>query len=290
MINKKSSPGLYIAATEQQAQLLPYDLYDMGALAVETRDSTTMNLPDNTDKVLLIAGFENSEQRDSARQILAREYSPLDIISKDITDDGWSEGWKQFFKPVVLNTLQVITPWMEPPDKNLKTLVIDPGQAFGTGGHATTKLILQFLENRHLSGSLPSRILDVGCGSGILSIACAMMGATDITGIDIDEVCENAVAKNAAANSVDGFITAKTAVPSDITGRWPLVLANIQLAVFLKTASSIAPLVETGGELLISGILKDQKQQCIELFSEFTVEQSSELEGWLALALRKKRQ
>ncbi|MBN2802891.1 MAG: 50S ribosomal protein L11 methyltransferase [Deltaproteobacteria bacterium] len=284
MTNKESSPGLFILTDTLMAEILPYDLYDMGAVAVETRDNTTMNIPDQSDMTLLIAGFSDSEKRDAAKKTLMQSNKELLIESTQIEDDGWSEGWKRFFKPVILDTMQVITPWMEPPHKNLNTIIIDPGQAFGTGGHATTRLILSFLEKED---SIPDKILDVGTGSGVLSIACAKMGSSNITAFDIDENCKPAVLQNAAKNRVEKNIDAFTAEPKDISGKWPLVLANIQLAVFLKTAKEISALVEDGGKLIISGILVDQLDDCIKLWPGFKVIRHEQEDEWIALVLVK---
>ncbi len=287
MNKQNSSPGLSLITSLNHTELLPYDLYDMNAIAVETRDSTTMNVPEKNDSALIIAGFKNRKHRNKAFDTLLADKRVEDLIKIEITDDGWSEGWKLFFKPVILNTMQVITPWMNPPENDLQTIVIDPGMAFGTGGHATTKLILGFLEDPKRSKKLPDAILDVGTGSGVLAIACALMGADQITGIDIDPNCQEAVFKNAKANSVQNRVTPITAVPSDIKNSWPLVLANIQLAVFLQTANDIATLVEPNGELLISGILKDQQEQCIKLWPGFTVKEIKSQDEWIAISLIK---
>jgi ribosomal protein L11 methyltransferase len=137
-------------------------------------------------------------------------------------------------------------------------------------------------------GQMPQRVLDVGAGSGVLAIAAVRMGVSFALAVDIDELATRAVVENATRNGVEKCIEARTAVPADLDGLWPLVLANIQLAVFADCAADITRLVVPGGRLIVSGILLEQKDACLNLFSGFEVEELREREGWLGLLLRRK--
>ena len=276
-----------VGADEEE---LPWVLQDLGAVAVETRDETTMDRAES-GRALLIAGFEDAGTRDAAVAELARIIPAAEIEPVDVGDDGWSSGWRAFFKPVILETVRVITPWMEPPPGDGVTVVIDPGLAFGTGGHATTRLILEMLERRAAAGGLPGRVLDVGIGSGVLSIAAVMLGAGMAEGFDIDEESVQAVRDNAAANRVGDRVrawadTPDRVVPDRVEGAWPLVLANIELRVFERHAADIAPLVAAGGEVILSGLLEDQVEACLGLWPGFELVERTAVDGWAALALR----
>lgn len=279
--------GICVRTQEGHHEELPYDLSDWGAQAVETRDSSTMTGVDDANVVLYIAGFESEADRAHAAQCLQTNYPELEILLQEIRDDGWSEGWKKFFAPVVLEKLQVITPWMEPVNVSAQPIVIDPGQAFGTGGHATTKLMLLFIE-AHSEKGFPSRILDIGTGSGVLAIGCAKLGATHILGFDVEQASVEATLENAQRNQVSSSVFAQLASPQDMQGEWPLVLANIQLAVFLECAPAIASLVVSGGTLYISGILQEQKEKCLSLWPDFKLLEIRQEGEWLAMALEKK--
>ena len=108
-------------------------------------------------------------------------------------------------------------------------MVIDPGQAFGTGGHESTKLVLQMLERRSARHGLPSGVLDVGTGSGILAIAARMLGAKEVLGIDIEDESIEAFENNARRNRIRAGLSCRLGSAADVTGTWPLVLANLQL-------------------------------------------------------------
>ena len=287
-MKKQIYPCLAVIADEHNAEDLPWTLQDLGAVSVESRDESTMTA-EQMGKVLMIAGFSDAETRNEAAHSLSKNSNGIKVSIKDVKDDGWSTAWRDFFKPVVFDTLQIITPWMKPPRDDRKTIVLDPGQAFGTGGHATTKLLVSMLERRASAGTLPQRVLDVGIGSGVLSIAAVKLGVNEALGVDIDEESIVATVDNAEVNGVGDKIKALLGTAHSLDGQWPLVLANIELSVFLKHAVDIAPLVELGGELLVSGLLKDQVTRCTKLWPGFEVKETDTLDDWASIALRRFR-
>lgn len=280
--------GVFITTREGTYEELPYELYDYGAIGVETRDRFTMSNAPKADTVLYIGGFETEAARNRAADERSVRYPALEMTRGEMRDDGWSEGWKKFFKPVILEKLRVITPWMDLPQTHHQSIVIDPGQAFGTGGHATTKLMLQLIES-HADRGFPEHILDVGTGSGVLAIAAVKLGASHVLGFDIEEPSVEATRKNAARNHVSESIEVMLASPEEIDGAWPLVFANIQLAVFLEHANAVARLVAPGGTLYISGILEEQRDRCISLWPAFALKQVVQEGEWLAMELIKSK-
>ncbi|MCP4679463.1 MAG: 50S ribosomal protein L11 methyltransferase [Deltaproteobacteria bacterium] len=277
-------PCLHVTAPLERADEISWLLVDFGAQAVEQRDETTMKAS-GAELCMLLAGFSGPTDRDLARAAL---HSHLDekteVRSVDVTDDGWSTRWREFHQPVILEKLQIIAPWMDPPTKDRIAIVIDPGQAFGTGGHDTTHLILEMLEGR---SELPREVLDVGTGSGVLAIAAVKLGAKKVTAIDIDEDAFAATRENAQANQVADHIDTLLGTARDLDETWSLVLANLELGVFLKSAGSIAKRVAPGGKVLLSGLLIGQVEQCLSLWPGFELVARREKDGWAALALRR---
>lgn len=282
-------PCISVVAPRLDADEISFLLADLGALAIEQRDESTMTAS-ASDKAELIAGFKDKEARRRAAESLeAMSLQGVAARLIEVSDDGWSERWKEFFKPIELSRIRVAAPWMEPAACGLETIVIDPGQAFGTGGHATTRLVLQMLEKRAKESKIPFFVLDVGAGSGVLSIAAAKLGAGKVSAIDIDEESVSATLNNARANGVADRIDAMRKPAREIEGRWPLVLANLDAATFLEESRFLARNVETGGEILMSGLLDDQVDRIVGLWPGFDAKERLSCEGWSGIALEKVR-
>ena len=185
------------------------------------------------------------------------------VVVREPVDPDWRERWKLFFVPfAVSERLRVRPPWEAAlPETGLAggpavEVVIDPGMAFGTGHHETTHLCLQALDELAAAGSLPSSLLDVGCGSGILSIAARLLGAARAVAVDIDPDSVAATRDNAVANGVSVAVS-DTAV-GRVQGTFPLVIANILASILDPLAEDIAARVAPGGRLMLSGALQEQ--------------------------------
>jgi ribosomal protein L11 methyltransferase len=149
--------------------------------------------------VLLLHIFpEGVEELDGAYAVYADE-PPLgfDVVAVDDVSDGWEDRWRDFHHGVRVGRCWIGPPWEQPPADDL-AVVIDPGRAFGTGAHATTRLCLDLIQEQE-----PTSLLDVGCGSGVLSVAAAKLGFAPVTAVDLDEVALATTRSNAAANGVD---------------------------------------------------------------------------------------
>lgn len=161
----------------------------------------------------------------------------------DEVDGGWSEAWKCFHRPVRIGPLWVGPPW-ERPDADATAVVIDPGRAFGTGGHGTTRLCLELLLERERG-----RVLDIGCGSGVLAIAAAKLGFAPVVAIDYEDASLEAAQANADANGVDLEVR-RVDVLTDSLPSADLALANITAG----TVAAVAPRLAAGA-LIASGYL-----------------------------------
>ena len=179
---------------------------------------------------------------------------------------GWGEAWKKFHQPVRIGRLWVGPPW-EDPDQGLVPVVVDPGLAFGTGAHPTTQLCLRFLLEHD-----PVSLLDLGCGSGVLSIAAAKLGYGPVTALDLDEAAVSATRTNAATNGVE----LKVGLADVLTDPLPevdLALANIASEPLREVAGRIA-----AAELVASGYLVSEEPH----LDGWKLQERKELQGWVA--------
>jgi len=206
-------------------------------------------------------------------------------------DPNWRDRWKRWFTGFrISDQLAVRPPWEEPsgPDEGL-TLVIEPGMAFGTGQHETTWLCLEHLERLRTSGRLPERLLDVGCGTGILSIAAAGMGVGQVTGVDIDPDAIRCAHDNAVANGVEDRLELSTTPASDLPETYPLVVANILGHILLRLADDLVARTAPGGVLILSGLLETQRGELLEAFETrgCELETSATRGPWTRLDMRR---
>jgi ribosomal protein L11 methyltransferase len=179
----------------------------------------------------------------------------------------WRDAWKKYFKVSRLTRQFVVVPSWEPytPAAGDIAIDLDPGMAFGTGTHASTRLVLEHLQELADANVSPARILDVGCGSGILSIAAVKCWpAATAVALDNDPIAAQATAENAAHNKVGDRIAAAITPVGDLSETFPLVLANIQAHVLRELKAAL--LARTGGTLILSGLLTPQAAPLAEEF------------------------
>jgi ribosomal protein L11 methyltransferase len=211
-----------------------------------------------------------------------------------IPDENWMEAWKVHYQPIKVGRRLIIVPsWLESPDSDRISIKIDPGMAFGTGTHPTTHLCLELLESNMLKGSW---VIDVGCGSGILSIAALKLGADLAQGVDIDEASVKASRENADANGIptDRFVIGRGSVAEVLSGKFqirnaPLVVANILAPIIIRLFDTgLAELAEPGGAIILSGILADQADGVIASAEAHGLKLSEkrQMGDWVALLMR----
>lgn len=178
------------------------------------------------------------------------------VDTRIVPEEAWAEDWKQHFKPRRIGRRLLIRPTWEAaePAPGDVEIVLDPGQAFGTGDHPTTRLCLELLENANPAGKM---VADVGCGSGILSIAACLLGAEKVSAVDIDDLSIEVAKENRALNGVDFkcFVGDGFASLEPDTG-WDIVLSNIISATLIRVAPDARNAVHTGGLWIVSGIIR----------------------------------
>lgn len=206
--------------------------------------------------------------------------APQDIFIEDIADQDWVRATQSQFQPVqVSERLWVVPTWHTAPDANAINLIIDPGLAFGTGTHPTTRLCLEWLD-KNLQGG--ETVLDYGCGSGILAIAAMKLGAASAVGVDIDENAVVAAQHNAMQNQAN--VTFFAATENAGIAKADIVLANILANPLKMLAPLLANHTRVGGHIVLSGILDHQVDEVRAVYAEwFRMKPALQSEGWTLL-------
>ncbi len=231
-------------------------------------------------------------------------------VFRPVADQNWMEAWKEHYQPIPIGKRLIIVPvWLESPEAERIPIRIDPGMAFGTGTHPTTQLCLELMEKFFDDGlqtphdgtsspaPRPTSVIDVGCGSGILSIGALKLGAGYALGVDIDEASVKASRENADSNGIEAqkFEIGLGSVEAVLQGRFqvrqaPLVLANILAPVIIRLfGAGLADLVTPGGSIILSGILAEQSQAVTSAAIEngLTFVEKCQMEDWVALAFNR---
>jgi ribosomal protein L11 methyltransferase len=259
-----------------------------------------------TGPITVRAYLEVNDQIEETRQKLEESLfylgmiQPLPVPSyKQIADQNWMEAWKQHYKPILIGQRLLILPaWMESPEPNRIAIKIDPGMAFGTGTHPTTQLCLELMEEvvnlRGLKDLGGLNVIDVGCGSSILSIAAIKLGAKSVIGVDIDEESVKNSRENADTNGVgEELILGVGSVKEILEGKFvfrkaPLVVANILAPVIIRLfGAGLADLIESNGAIVLSGILFEQEQSVIEAGQAqgLRMTERRQMGDWVALTM-----
>ena len=218
------------------------------------------------------------------------EYAPLLLTMADVADEDWENNWKQFYKPMEIgNRLLVVPEWEDAHGGERVKLVLNPGLTFGTGNHATTRLCLQALDT-HIHGG--ESVLDLGCGSGILSIAALRLGAAKAFACDIDEKCVDVAYENAALNGIGkdrytvrwGDVLSDEALRQEMGGGYDVVVANIVADVIMGLSGSVRPFLKAGGLFLCSGIIDDRAEEVLAKLKGdgWDVFEQRSSEGWFS--------
>jgi ribosomal protein L11 methyltransferase len=226
--------------------------------------------PDKLDKLL-----EKVSNKLSELAVIYPELAGAQLEFSELADHDWASDWQQHFPPFRVGDRLVIHPswtdWQAAGDEVVLTL--DPGQAFGTGTHATTSLCLDALAGHFAGVQPPNKILDVGTGSGILAMAGAALGAGQVVAIDIDKDACRIARDNISHNRLDHIVAVANAELEEVSGTYDLVLANILAGENLRLADQlVARLTPGAGQLVLSGILIEQEQTVIKGFASYPLD------------------
>lgn len=261
----KTTPGLLVSEIDQPHPQT--STMTIQALFTEAPDWSTIA------KALIT--FDIEIERDGTIEILE--------------DQDWQKNFRQHFEPFCIEErLWVFPAWeSEKAREHENALCIDPGMAFGTGQHATTALCLQAMATLLKPNDT---VIDYGCGSGILALSALKLGASSVAAIDIDETAIEACHRNATANTLPKASQSLTINLADSSHLKParIVLANILAPILIELANKLAALTESGGYLILSGLLEEQSESVLKTYKKnFNVSKILQNQGWICLILEK---
>lgn len=275
-------PYVHVDVPSDEAELISLELWELGAQGVEERDDRTFTRPAQAGLVTLVGSFADESAAEDAVAALCGRFAAR---TEFVVGDAWRDGWRAHFKPTRVGKRLVIRPSWEPfsPAEDDVVVTLDPGGAFGTGTHESTRLVLALLEDL----VTPVPVLDVGCGSGILSVAALLLGAESALAIDLDGPSVAATRENAQVNGVADRVTATDRPVTELDGRYALVLANIEAHILIPLAEALTARVSPGGVLVLSGILNHQVDEVLAAYPQFRSEACPSAGDWTALQLRR---
>ena len=266
----------------EQLELAQLMLWELGATGLEERDETTLVRESAPGQVVVIAAFPDEAAAQHALKKIHEEHE-AEIIY--LAHEDWATEWRRGFSAQRIGRRLLLHPsWEvvqgEPDDV---VLTIDPENAFGSGDHETTRLVLRLLD-QHVAGD--ERVLDVGCGSGVLSIAALLLGAASAVAVDIDEDAGVVARRNAEINGVVSRIEAFSRDVGDIDGVYDIVLANIETRVLIHMPDLLRARIAPGGFLALSGILRGERDELLAAYAPMRLEECLEEGEWCACLLR----
>jgi ribosomal protein L11 methyltransferase len=278
---------------------VPWGIYieDYSHLNEEVEEVAHIDLIDekllkkDRTKAVVHVYISPEDNPNEAVAFLRERYAAAGIPNRIKTDpcvqEDWINNWKKYFHPIPVGKKLLIRPDWEKAENPEGRVVVDlePGIAFGTGTHETTRLCMEFLEETVTPGC---SMLDVGCGSGILSVAGLLLGAGRAVGVDIDPLAVKTAAQNAERNHVaDRFTGICGSLTEKVEGKFDVVAANIVADVILQLARDIEKFLAPGAVFLVSGIIDEREQDVLDaLKGRFDVTARKEEKGWVAACCR----
>ncbi|MGZ3404919.1 MAG: 50S ribosomal protein L11 methyltransferase [Polyangia bacterium] len=264
-------------------------LVEIGAGGVEERDQTTFDKATDAAAPMLVVWLPVAEARPFLERAALAGLPPPADASRVRDEDEWRDVWKQYFAPRKVGRFVIVPSWEKyAPAADEIVLDMDPGRAFGTGGHPSTRLCLVALSELERPQSEAIRFLDVGCGSGVLAIACAK-SFPEATGlaVDVDADAVDVSRENALRNAVGERISVSATPVGEVHGPFDVVTANILPDVLIPLAGEIAARVGDGGTLILSGILRELADGVEAAYVErgLSTRQRLDEDGWRALVM-----
>ncbi len=278
-------PVVELTVASSDAELAAADLYDLDTVGVE-------EVFDDGATVGLRAGFTSDESAAKAERWLwlhHREWQPRFEV---VVGDDWLDAWREHFTPVRVGALTIVPDWegstrsvdvAAPPNQQI---LLDPKRAWGTGAHQSTALLLDAMQSP-MVGCAQARVLDVGCGSGILGIAALVLGAASSHGIDVDRSAITVTMENARRNHVDHRCTASWTPLADVTDSYDVVFANILAPILIALAADVQRVTRVGGTILLAGLIDEQVERVVHAYDSCSVIDDRHDGSWRALVLRR---
>ncbi len=278
-------------STMENAEALSDLLSEYGAAAVTLKDAQDQPIYEpelNTTPVwphtLVIGLYDADTDITTLIQQLTVAWAPKNLPEHQVQtlpDQVWERAWMDGFKPMQFGQrLWIVPSWHQAPDAKATNILLDPGLAFGTGTHPTTRLCLEWLDQNYHGDN---DVIDYGCGSGILAIAAALLGANHIDCIDTDPQALEATMDNGQRNHVES--TLSVFLPQNFTPKQvPLLVANILAGPLVELAPLLSSLTQNGGDIVLSGILEEQTEMVRNAYTSwFKIDNAVVIDGWVRL-------
>ncbi|MCA9733193.1 MAG: 50S ribosomal protein L11 methyltransferase [Deferribacteres bacterium] len=275
-----------IRLSPESIDLASYYLFELGAQGIQELEGHIIAYFSDMDEKDLQTGIEAvfHDLRSAGMPVFEES-----ILIEAVPQEDWHAGWRKYFKPILIDDILCVRPPWEKVKKRIEHhVIIEPKQAFGTGNHATTRLMLEAIAGKH--HVLPTSVLDLGTGSGILAIAhCKLKPTSQIIGVDIDPIAiENAV-ENAELNGVAEGIKWITGTFDDVPDQsFPMIYANLQRHIIIPLLPQFKARLQPDGTILFSGILVTEEVSMRVALDEngFSVIRQKQLEEWILLEVR----
>lgn len=250
----------------------------------------------STDGKVFVEGFFIREDKDEVKKSLLEgleflrnncdfDVGSLEIQFEEVEDNDWMTEWKKYYSPIILQKIAVYPSWVEPSDNSIPIVKIEPGSAFGTGEHESTRMCLELIQNLPLKRK---EIADIGCGSGILGMAGLRLGASSCYFSDLDPNAVDNLSINLDLNDLNDQSSYEVASLLQATEkRFDYIFANITVDILTLLAPSVKAHLKEGGQIVISGIIAERGQEIVEVFKKegFNILESLSLGDWLAYRL-----
>jgi ribosomal protein L11 methyltransferase len=277
-------PYVHVDVPAELAEEVGALLWDLGAQGLEERDASTL-VKSPEGLVTLVASFADESLAGEALCELQDEWNPR---IEYVIGDAWRDEWKKHYTPFfICDGVGVRPPWETWSGESAEhVLELEPGRAFGTGLHESTGMVSELIA-AHRSEIAGKRVLDLGCGSGILAFVALVLGATRADAEDFDADVLPVVIENAERNGLSSRISTRAASVADGGEAAPVVFANIEASVLVPNARAILDRVEPGGLVFLSGLLDFQRAHVLEAYVGAELVDERSRGEWIALVLRK---
>ena len=261
----------------------------------ECETTVTVYLPENSQGAEMLLSIKSMLATMKANDSEGL-YGRLETEMKNVKEEDWANNWKQYFKPMEIGKRLMVKPsWENIGETDRTVLEIDPASSFGSGQHYTTKLCLEFLDGLDVTGK---KVLDLGCGSGILSIAAMLLGAESAVAVDVEENAVKIAVENAEKNNIDtakytaycGNIIKDNELTARIGDGYDIITANIVADILIGMKDHFYKFLKLDGILIISGIIDERKEEVTDAVTGagFEIIKACEESDWAAVMLRKK--
>ena len=268
-----------------------YSDFSLNGMYGELVDESILNADRNTVKVSLFVPEERNplEYKEFLETRLPALGIEGSIDLEGMNEDDWAESWKQYYKPVPLGRITVVPAWEKYEAREGEVIIrMDPGMAFGTGTHETTRLVIRLMQDEPIEGK---RVLDVGTGSGILSICASKLGAKSCNAYDIDPVAVKVARDNALSDGCDNITVGVSDLLRGVDrsgGKYDFCVANIVADIIIRMLPDVRDYVAEGAPLILSGIIGERADEvrAAVIKNGFTVEKEIKENDWVGMLVR----